>query len=210
MNKTIKFLMLSDIFVLTGFGLTDPIIAIFLKENLVGGTILAAGIASSLFMIVKSLVQLPFSKYVDKYGDWTDLKWLFAGTFIVALVPFIYIFSSHIYMIYLAEILHGIGAGLAYPAWLGLWSTHLDRHKESFEWSLYSTLVGIGTSASALVGALVAEYLGFNATFVIVGGLSMLGCYLLMFLILEERKHLSKLKTVPVEVGAYKKGGIDM
>ena len=45
MNRTIKLLMISDIFVITGFGLIDPILAIFIKENLTGGTIFAAGFA---------------------------------------------------------------------------------------------------------------------------------------------------------------------
>ena len=54
MNRTIKLLMFSDIFVLTGFGLIEPILAIFIKENLVGGTIFAAGLASMIFLVTKS------------------------------------------------------------------------------------------------------------------------------------------------------------
>ena len=44
MNRIIKLLMISDVFVLTGFGLVQPILAIFIKDNLVGGTIFAAGL----------------------------------------------------------------------------------------------------------------------------------------------------------------------
>lgn len=189
MNRTIKLLMFSDIFVLTGFGLIDPILGIFLKDNLAGGTIFSAGLASALFLITKSLVQLPFSRVIDKYGDLNDLKWLVIGTFLVASVPFFYIFSTGVYFIYLAQFIHGIGSGFAYPAWLGLWSTHLDKNKESFEWSLYSTVVGVGTSISAAVGGALAQFVGFRTTFVIVGLLSLTGCLVLVYLRFKEKNN---------------------
>lgn len=181
-NRTIRLLMISDIFVMTGFGLVEPVIAVFIKDNLIGGTIFAAGIASTLFLITKSVIQLPFSRYVDAHAGRSDLKWLTVGTFIVAATPFIYIFSKHIYHIYIAQILYGIGSGLAYPAWLGIWSTHLDKNQESFEWSLYSTLVSVGTAIAATVGAAIAEFIGFVFTFVFVGVMSLIGCFVLFAL----------------------------
>ena len=180
MNRTIKLLMLSDIFVLTGFGLIDPILGIYLNENLIGGTIFSAGLASAIFLITKSLIQLPFSKIIDKYGDLSDLKWLIIGTFFVAVVPFLYIFAVNIYWIYIAQFLYGVGSGLAYPSWLGLWSTHLDKKRESFEWSFYSTIVGIGTAISAAIGGALAQFVGFTTTFAVVGILALFGCYILI------------------------------
>ncbi|MFH0752045.1 MAG: MFS transporter [archaeon] len=174
MNKAIKYLIISDIFIFTGFGLINPILAIFVKENLIGGTIFAAGLASMIFMLTKSLVQLPFSRYIDSHDS--RIKWLILGTFIIAFVPVIYLLSSNIKHIYLAQFLYGIGSGLAFPAWLGIWSFNLDKGHESFEWSLYSTLVGVGTAVSAAVGATIAGLFGFKYTFVFVGVMSMVGC----------------------------------
>ena len=192
MNKTIKLLMLSDIFVITGFGLIDPILAIFIKENLVGGTIFAAGLASTLFLITKSLIQLPFSKYVDSHDD--KLKWLIIGTFLIALVPFIYIFTNHIKFIYLAQIIHGVASALAYPTWLSLWSTNLDKKHEGFEWSLYSTLTGLGTAVTAVVGAVIAQYIGFKYTFGLVSLISLIGCFILFGLEKKNAKSLEKIE----------------
>ena len=186
MNKTIKLLMISDIFVLTGFGLIDPILAIFIKENLVGGTIFAAGIASTLFLITKSVIQLPFSKYVDRHDD--KVKWLIVGLFLITLVPFIYLFAKNVQWIYIAQIIHGIGSGLAYPTWLGLWSTHLDKKHESYEWSLYSTLTGIGTAITAAVGAAIAEFFGFAFTLMFAGLMSAFGWAVLFGLEKKEEK----------------------
>jgi len=189
MNKVIKLLMISDIFVITGFGLVDPILAIFIKENLIGGTIFTVGFASTLFLITKSVVQLPFSKYIDSHKD--KLKWLIVGTFMVSLVPFIYIFLNDIKFVYLAQIIYGAGAGLAYPAWLSLWSTNLDKKHEGFEWSLYSTMTGLGTAATAVLGAAIAQFIGFKYTFLLVGLMSLIGGFVLFNL--EKQDNLKKI-----------------
>jgi DHA1 family quinolone resistance protein-like MFS transporter len=184
MNRTIKLLMLSDVFGATAFGLIGPILAIFIKDNLTGGTIFAAGFASMLFLLTKSLVQLPFSRHVDKSSD--KVKWLIAGTAIISVVPFVYIFATDVAHIYLAEILLGIGHGLAFPTWLGLWSINLDKGHESFEWSLYSTLTGVGAAITAAIGAAIAQFAGFTYTFVLVGITSIAGCGILLWLEAEK------------------------
>lgn len=180
MNRTIKLLMLSDIFVLTGFGLIQPILAIFINEGVVGGTILTAGVASTLFLVTKSLVQLPFSRYVDESQNKT--RWLILGTALIASVPVMYIFIDNIYQVYLAETLYGIGSGLAYPTWVGLWSLNLNSGKESFEWSVYSTSTGLGTALTAAAGAAIASLAGFTATFILTGLMCLLGCGILLML----------------------------
>jgi len=190
MNRTIKLLMFSDIFIFTGFGLIDPILAIYIKENLIGGTIFAAGLASMLFLITKCVIQLPFSKYVDKHDD--KVKWMILGTFLVATVPIIYLFSKSITTVYIAQIIHGVGSGLAFPTWLGLWSVNLDRKHESFEWSLYSTLTGLGTAASAAIGASIASVFGFQYTFMLVSIMTVIGGSLLFAL--ERRSEFKKRK----------------
>lgn len=194
-NRTIFYLMISDIFVVTGFGLIEPILAIFIKDNLIGGTIFTAGIASTIYLISKSLTQLPFSLHVDNHGDRDDLRWLLRGTLLISIVPFIYIFAEDICHIYFAQLIYGIGSGLAFSTWLGLWSTHLDKNRESFEWSLYSTLVGMGTAFSAAVGAAMAEFLGFVPVFIFVGIMSIIGCLVLYKL----RKNLPPGSAEPIK-----------
>lgn len=184
MNRTMKLLLLSDIFVLTGFGLIQPILAIYINDGgVTGGTMLTAGIASALFLFTKSMVQLPFGHYVDKQSS--KSKWLILGTLLMAAVPIIYVSANSIYHIYLAEMIYGLGSGLAYPTWLGLWSANLDKGRESFQWSVYSTSTGLGTAATGAGGAALASLAGFYATFIMAGLLCLLGC---VALILMERR----------------------
>jgi predicted MFS family arabinose efflux permease len=191
MNRTIKLLILSDMFGATGFGLVGPILAIFIKDSLTGGTIFAAGFASMLFLLTKSAIQLPFSRHVDKSR--IKMKWLILGTLIISAVPFVYIFATDVTHIYLAEMLLGIGNGLAFPAWLGLWSVSMDKGHESFEWSLYSTLTGLGAAVTAAVGAAIAQVVGFSYTFIMVGIMSLASCGVLMKL--EAEKSVKETKS---------------
>ncbi len=121
MNRTLKLLIFSDIFVLTGFALISPILAIFIKENLVGGTIAAVGIAAAITTGLRCLLQLVFA-HVAKPKH----RYLMAiiGTFFIAIVPFIYFFSTNVIHIYIAAFVHGFGAGLANPAWFSLFFRH--------------------------------------------------------------------------------------
>ncbi|MEX0649959.1 MAG: MFS transporter [Candidatus Andersenbacteria bacterium] len=194
MNVVIMLLLLADIFVVTGFGLIEPILAIFISTNLTDGTIVAAGIASTLFLLTKSIIQLPFSRHVDARGDVSDMRWLLLGTLIITAVPIIYIFSTTVTHMYIAQILFGVGSGLAYPAWLGLWSTHLDKKRESFQWSLYSTLTGIGTAIAAAAGGFVAQYIGFRWTFLLVGLFAFTGCIILFVLLYKQQHEKARLK----------------
>ena len=190
MDKTVKLLILSDIFLITGFGLIDPFLAVFIKDRLINGTLIAAGFATTLFLITKSLVQLPFSKYVDNHKE--KIKYLIAGTLIISVVPFIFVLANRIEHIYLAQIIRGIGSGLAVPTWLSLFTTHIDKGKESYEWSIYVTLVSLGIAISGLVGATIASFLGFKFAFFIVGVLSLAGA--LVLLKLEIKDHREKLQ----------------
>lgn len=197
--------MFSDVFFFTGLGLIEPILAIYIKEDLVGGTIITAGFASTIFLLTKSLIQLPIARYVDRHNR----KYLFLilGSALIALKPFLYIFTNHIYWVYFIQFIYGLGSALAYPSWLGLWSTHLDKNEESFEWSLYSTLTGIAAAISAALGATVTQLLGFRATFIIVGMFSVVGCLILIKLEYKEKKRAHRaIKEIQYHKSSVKPG----
>jgi MFS transporter, DHA1 family, multidrug resistance protein len=187
LNRTLYLLWFSDVFILTGFGLIAPIMAIYIAGSVTGGTIFAAGLASALYMVTKAIVQIPFSRYVDSHEN--KVKWLHLGTFLIVTVPFQYIFAKNVYSIYIAQIIYGIGAGIAASSWLSLWSTHLDKHHEGFEWSLYSATVGLGTGLSAFLGGTLATHFGFKFTMFIMGTLAFIGLLILLYL---EHKNYNK------------------
>lgn len=178
MNRTIKILLFASIFTDTGFGFVEPILSIFVKDNLAEGTILTAGFATTIYLVVKSVLQLPFARYIDNHDN--RVRWLLIGTAVCSVVPFLYIYSHNLWVLYLSQMLYGLGAAMAYPTWLSLWSTHLDKHREGFEWSVYSTAIGLGTALTAGIGAAIAQYIGFNYAFALVGIMEIVGFLLML------------------------------
>ncbi len=176
MNKTLKLLIISDIFMLSGFGMIAPIIAIFINDNMVGGSIFSAGLASTIFLITHASLQLLFSyKFNPKDRIWM----LKLGTAIIMLVPIGYIFSTTIYHIYFIEFIYGIGAAFAYPSWSSLFTAHLESGKRGFQYSIYSSGVGIGTALTAAAGAWLAEKIGFQPVFIMTGIMTFIGLIIL-------------------------------
>lgn len=186
MNKTLKLLIISDIFVFSGFGLISPILAIFIKDNLIGGTILAAGIASAIFLITLSILQIFFSYTFNP----KDRLWmLLTGTAVIATIPFGYIFSTRIGHIFIIEFVYGVGAAFAYPSWSSLFTANLEKGKRGFQYSIYSSSVGIGTAITAAIGAWLAEKTGFEVVFILTGLFAIIGLLVLFKL---EKKILRK------------------
>lgn len=191
MNKVIWLLIVSDILILSAFGLIGPIFAIFLKEGIAGGSLAAAGIASSIFFIVKSATQLPLSKFLDDRKD--KLTFLIVGTFLIVAVPFIYTISPNVNYIYIAEAIYGLGAAMSYPAWFTLFTNHLDKKHQGWEWSVWGTGTGVGAAITAYLGAILAQNFGFNFVFYTVGIFSFIGMMLLFFL---SKKYLKDVKSI--------------
>ena len=191
MNKKLLMLIFSDLFILSGFGLIAPIFAVFIDRDLIGGTLVTAGLATTIFLVVKSAVQLPLSKYfIDKH----DHKSIFlvVGTFLIITVPFIYFAAKSVYAIFVAQAIYGLGAALAYPAWFSLFTIYMDKKHRGFEYTIYTTMIGIGGAAAAYFGAQIAAAVGFRVLFFVVGFISFLG---FLFLIALYRMELKKYKS---------------
>lgn len=186
-NKTLRLLIISDIFVFSGFGLISPILAIFINDNLIGGSIFAAGIASMIFLITQAVLQIVFS-----YGfNPKDRLWMLKiGTGIIACVPFGYIFATQIYHLYLVQLIYGVGAAFAYPSWSSLFTSHLEKGQRGFQWSVYSSSVGVGSAAAAGIGAWLAEKTSFELVFLLTGFFAVVG--LLILFRLEKKKVLRR------------------
>lgn len=165
-QKKLSLLILSDVLILSSFGLIGPIFAVFITENLEGGTIVNAGLATTVFWVVKSAFQLPLSKYlIDKEKHKT--RSLVAGTLLIISVPFIYFFAKTVYIIFIAQAIYGLGAAMAYPSWFCLFTTYMDKKHKGFEYTLWSTSIGIGAAIAAYLGAKIADLLGFRTLFLL-------------------------------------------
>ncbi|MFH1714200.1 MAG: MFS transporter [Candidatus Nealsonbacteria bacterium] len=189
-NKIIKVLAGSDVLLLTGFGFVSPIFAIFVSQNIVSGdpakAAEVAGFSMAIYWIVKSALQIPIGNYLDKnHGEKDDIIFIMAGNFLAALAVFGYIFSQTAWHIYLCQVIYSLGMAMNIPAWTAVFTRHIDKGKEAFEWATRSTFVGIGAGSAGALGGIIVANFGFNFLFVVIGIFVLLSA-ILPVLILKE------------------------
>lgn len=168
-NQLIIKLIFVSFFVNAGWGLIAPIYAIFVTEQIRGGSLEMVGLAVGAYWIIKSLIQ-PFLAYkmdVVK-GEHDDMIFLLKGTIISTLVPLFYIFAFEIWHIFLLEAVRGIGFAMVQPTLSGIFTRHVDKNWEAYAWSLHSTGIGFAFGFSAIFGGVIASFLGFPFLFVLI------------------------------------------
>jgi MFS family permease len=182
MNLVVKILIISDVIIWSSCALLTPIFAIFITDK-IGGNIEVVGITTALYFISKAALEVLVGMFVDRtQSEKDDLYLAFAGTTFMAVLYFSYIFINSVAQLYLVQILLGIGAAFAFPGWYSMFTRHIDKGKEAFEWSFYDVLLGIGMAAASAAGGFIVYYLGFNFLFVLVSILMLLGSFLLLSL----------------------------
>ncbi len=189
-NAIIKTLILSDFFLNLGWGLMGPIFAIFIIDHVVGGNHLeaarVAGFAALIFWIVKSFLQIPVGRYLDKnHGEKDDFWFMVVGTFLMGFVPLGYLFSTASWHIYAWQIVYAIASAIVVPPYSAIFTRHIDKGREAAEWSLWSTYIGLGAGIAGGLGGIIAGIFGFASVFITVSVLTFIAT-LLLFLVKDD------------------------
>jgi MFS family permease len=181
-NKIVFFLIKADFFFFSALGLIAPVFAVFLTDKLKDGNIEVAGFAVAIYWIVKSIFEIPIGKFLDKRkGERDDLLFLVLGYFVVGLIHFGYTQATLSWHIYILEAIYAIAMATAMPGWSAMFTRHIDKGKEGFEWSIEHVAYSVGVGITgALSGILVTKY-GFNAVFVIAGIVAIIGSLIPLF-----------------------------
>jgi len=190
-NKIIKTLVVSDLFLNLGWGLLSPVFAIFILQDISSaGPMQAAeiaGLAALFYWIPKSFFEIPVAIYLDKmHGEKDDFWAMFIGMLIITCVPIGYIFSSVPWHIYLCQVIYAAGMAMVLPSWLAIFTRHIDKGKEAFEWSLETTAIGTGAGIAGGLSGVMVGVLGFNGLFVFVSGFTLFSTITLLII----RKHV--------------------
>jgi len=180
----------SDVALLTGFGFIDPIFALFITQKItvgnVGEAARVAGFAIAIYWGVLSLLMISFGRYLEKtQGEKDDIYFIIIGNILAAVAVFGYIFSSLPWHIYVLKGIYALGMAMNIPGWTAIFTRHIDKGKEAFEWATRATVIGIGAGVSGALGGVIASKFGFNILFVGVG-IFILVSALLPFLIYRE------------------------
>lgn len=191
LNRIVKFLFLVDMTVLAGWGLADPILAIFVIKNIAGATVVTIGIMASIYWITKSVIQIPISLFLDKTdGEKDDFYALITGLLVAALAMFSFMAATQVYHLYIIQVIKAVAFAMYVPAWSAIVSRHLDKGRVAFEWALDSTAAGTSLGLAGLASGLLARF-NFNLVFLFGGLLCLVSAMILILapdLVLPPRK----------------------
>lgn len=186
-HKIPKILIASDFFFNLGWGLLSPIFALFVLQNITienpAKAAEVAGFAALCYWITKSLIEIPIGRFLDKNkGEKDDFWFMVIGLFIVGLAPLGFLVSTKPWHVYLFQVIHAIGMAMALPSWLAIFTRHIDKGKEAFEWSLETTSIGAGAGIAGGIGGIMAASFGFQTLFIFVSGLTFFSAVLYLFI----------------------------
>lgn len=168
MNIIIQALIFASFMFEAGFGLFSPVLAVFITQQIAGGDIAVVGYAAGVYWILKSILQIPVGKYLDKKeGEEDDFWALFLGHFLMGVGALLYLSVHTPFQLYLLQILLAVGGALVVPAWYGMFLRHVDKRREGYEWSINSSLsFGLGAGGAGAIGGILAKTYGFQVIFV--------------------------------------------
>lgn len=176
MNKVLRSLVFSDLFILSSFGLIQPIFAVFILKNIADVTITAVGIAVTISLFTKATLEVLVARWADEgNGNCRDLYTLLAGSLIISCVPLLYAVTHTLGMLYFAQFLYGVGQALSYPSWRVIFTRYTTHDRTGFEWGVYDTVTSFGVAAAATLGAYIAEKFSFQYLFIFVSIMSFAG-----------------------------------
>lgn len=185
-NKITKILITSDFFLNLGWGLLSPVFALFILQKITiadpSKAAEVAGFAALFYWITKSLIEIPIGRFLDKHdGEKDDFWFMVIGLFIVGIVPIGYLFSYQPWHIYFFQVIHAVGMAMTLPSWLAIFTRHIDKGKEAFEWSMETTSISMGAGIAGGLGGIIASIFGFKMLFIFVSGLTIFSAFLLLF-----------------------------
>lgn len=181
-NGVVLTLIYSDFLVISAAGLFEPIFAVYLTNQIHGGSLAVAGFATTVFWVTKSIVQVPVSWYVDKVrGERDDFAFMIAGALLTSAVPLLYyFFATEVWHVYILQAVNGVGYAFQVPTWLAIFTRHIDKNLESTEWMIHSNTIGLGIAVAAGFGGALADKYGIRTLFPIVSVLMALGAGVLL------------------------------
>lgn len=182
-NKTIKILVFGNALINMADGFLAPVFAVFVTQKIAPDEVRVVGLAIAIYWLVKSVLQLPLARYLDKTDGERDDYWamLIGGVIFVVAVLFYSRVDSPLEL-YILQAFWAIGGSLFVVPWASLFTRHVDKFRIGFEWSLNSSAVGLGLMVSTAIGGYLADKFGFYSVFIVAAIFYALGTITFLFL----------------------------
>lgn len=169
-------------------GILTPIYAFFVQK--IGGGILETSCAIALYSIISGVVTLLIFR--TKWSHTYQLECLYIGWLIWLLSVCMYFCISTFSMLFLSQVLNGLGNALSASSYDAEYSRQtLDNL--SGGWSIWEGLTGIIAGIAALLGGFVTVHYGFGVLIWFMVAAAITSFFLILYYVYRE-KNIAKNK----------------
>ncbi len=135
-NRALRILLITNGLVLISGAMLGPIYALFIKN--IGGDLLDASIAASIFAFAAGITTIIAGKFADK-NKRDEL--IVASSYVLMGIGFLlYIFVNSIWFLFCVQILIGFAEAFYSPAFDALYSKHITKKKAGREWGAWESM----------------------------------------------------------------------
>lgn len=183
-NAVISFIILSDFVLTASASLISPLFALFVTNQIAGGTAKVVGFSMAIYWICKSILQLPVARFLDRnHGEIDDYYFMIGGIFLGALIMSGYYFASEYWHVYILQGLLGLADAFLVPPFYAIFTRHVDKGSEGFEWSLRSSFsYGGGAALGGALSGILLAIVGFRNIFLLASVFYAVSALLLLLL----------------------------
>ncbi len=180
-NPLLRFMIVSDMLIVGSLAMFANFYALFVEDTIVGAGEFEIGISMSIYLLSRSVLQIPIATLLDKVkGEKDDYFLLILFSFTAAILNLAFLKISTVWHLYALQVLLGIVTAVTYPSYMAIFTRHVDKNMEGTEWGIYYTFVDISSAALASFGGYVAQAYGFRELILIVSSLCLLGAVTLI------------------------------
>ncbi len=174
-NQIVRGYIISESFVWSAWNFVIPILAVFVVNQVKGGSVQTAASAYSIYLITRVVFELICGKILLKTNDQKKYVIALVGITILGFSYLFFSLSQSVSMLLIAYMVAGAGLGLSSPAKNALFSIHIEKNKEATDWSIADAVTfGCMALASALGGFFESIY-GFHVLFALAALINFLG-----------------------------------
>lgn len=183
MSVVVRMLIVSDVIWLTATGLLGPIFALFIVEFIDGGSAAVAGLAAAIYLVTKSVLQIPIASLIDRiHGERDDFWMLFISSGLAALTVLLYLWVRTPLQLYAVQFVYGVLLAAAYVPFMAIYTRHINRDKAATAWGVYFTMTDLSAALAATLGGILADTIGFRPLIVLAAAMGVVAALLIYFI----------------------------
>lgn len=173
-NPIVKVFIIAETMLWGAMNFILPIFALFVT-TIPGGNVETAATVYSVYMLIRVIFELMSGRLFAKTSDEKKVLITILGMGIMSVSYIGFAFSHSLFSLYFFYGMLGLGIGIISPVKNTLFSTHLDKNRETTEWGILDAMVFFVIAIASAVGGFIAQTYGFQTLFILAATINLLG-----------------------------------